>query len=74
VILKNIDDGTVIEGKWRRETETDIAMVKLAKSPRNHGNGAKKIRDTFLVFFMSNEGRVSWQDKCICSKSYATQA
>jgi len=38
-------------------------MVKLAKTPRNHGNDAKEIRDTFLHYFMSNEGRMSWQDK-----------
>jgi len=38
-------------------------MVKLAKAPRNHGNEAKKIRDTFFDDCMSNEGCVSWQDK-----------
>jgi hypothetical protein len=63
LILINIDDGTVIEGKWRRETQNDSAMVNLAKSPSNRGNGAKKIRDTFLFYFMSIEGLVSWQDK-----------
>jgi hypothetical protein len=54
--FENTDDGTVIEGEWRREIQTDSGMVKLAKTPRNHGNDAKKIRDTFLDYFMSNEG------------------
>jgi hypothetical protein len=59
----NTDDGTVIEGEWRREIQNDSRMVKLAKTPRNHWNGAKKIRDTFMDYFMSNEGCVLWQDK-----------
>ena len=61
--FKNTDDGTVMEGEWRREIKNDCGIVKLAKTPRNRGNDAKKIRDTFLDYFMSNEGRVSWQDK-----------
>jgi len=38
-------------------------MVRLARTPRNHGNDDRKIRDNFLDYFMSNKGRVSWQDK-----------
>jgi hypothetical protein len=49
----------VIEGEWRREIQNDSGMVKLAKTPRNVGNDAKKIRGAFLDYFMSNEGRVS---------------
>ena len=60
--FENTDDGTVI-GEWRREIQNDSEMVKLAKTPRNHGNDVKKIRDAFLGYFMSNEGRVLWQDK-----------
>ena len=61
--FENTDDGTVIEGEWRKEIQNDCRMVNLAKTPRNHGNDTKKIRDAFLDYFMSNEGRVSWQDK-----------
>jgi len=61
--FENTDDGTVIERDWKREIQNDNGMVKLAKTRRNHGNDAKKIRDTFVDYFMSNEGRVSWQDK-----------
>jgi len=61
--FENIDDGTVIKGEWGREIQNDSGMVKLAKTPRNHRNDAKKIRDTFWDYVMSNEGRVSWQDK-----------
>jgi len=61
--FENTDDGTVIEMEWRREIQNNSGMVKLAKTSRNRGNDAKKIRDTFLDYFMSNEGRVSWQDK-----------
>jgi len=61
--FENTDDGTMIEGEWGRETQNDSGMVNLAKTPRNHGNDAKKIRDAFLHYFMSKEGRVSWQDK-----------
>ena len=45
--FENTDDGTVIEGEWRREIQNDSGMVNLAKTPRNHGNEAKKIRDAF---------------------------
>jgi hypothetical protein len=61
--FENTDDGTVIEGKWRREIQNDSGKVKLAKTPSNHGNVAKKIKDTFLDYFMSNEGHVSLHDK-----------
>jgi len=70
--FENTDNGTVIEGQWRREIQNDSGMVNLAKTLRNHGNGAKKIRDAFLDYFTSNEGRVSWQDN-ICSTSYVTK-
>jgi len=63
VDFENADDGTVIEGEWRRKIQNDSGMVKLAKTPRNHGNGAKKIKDKFLDYFTSNEGRMSLQDK-----------
>ena len=49
----------MIEGEWRRKIQNDSGIVKLAKTPRKHGNDTKKIRDTFLDYFMSNEGRVS---------------
>jgi hypothetical protein len=50
-----LDDATVIEGEWRREIQNDSRMVKPAKTPRNHGNDAKKIRDTFLDYFVLKE-------------------
>jgi hypothetical protein len=59
----NSDKGTVIEEEWRREIQNDSRMIKLTKTPRYLGNDAKKIRNIFLDFFMSYEGRVSWQDK-----------
>jgi hypothetical protein len=49
--FENNDDGTVIEGEWKREMQIDSGMVKLAKTPRNNGNDAKEIRDTFLDYF-----------------------
>jgi hypothetical protein len=61
--FENTDEGTVIEGEWRREIQNDSGMVRLARTPRNPGNDTKKIRDKFMNYFMSNEGRVSWQDK-----------
>jgi hypothetical protein len=39
--FENIDDGIVIESEWRREIQNDSGMVKLAKTPRTHGNDAK---------------------------------
>jgi len=61
--FESTGNGMVIEGEWRREFQNDRGMVKLAKTPRNYGNDAKKIRDTFLGYFMANEEHVSWQDK-----------
>ena len=55
----NTDDGTLIQGERRREIQNGSGMVKLAKTPRNHGNDVKKIRNASLDYFMSNEGRVS---------------
>ena len=41
--LENTDDGTVIEVEWRREIRNDGGMVKLAKTPRKHGNELRKL-------------------------------
>jgi len=54
---------TSTEGEWRRDVQNYSGMVRLARTPRNHGNDDRKIRDNFLDYFMSNKGRVSWQDK-----------
>jgi hypothetical protein len=61
--FENADEVTVIEGERRKEIQNDNGMIKLAKTPRNHGNDAKKVRNTFLNYCMSNEGRVPWQEK-----------
>jgi len=41
--LENTDDGTVIEVEWRREIGNEGGMVKLAKTPRKHGNELRKL-------------------------------
>ena len=56
------------EWEWRRDVQNYSRMVRLARTPRNHGNNARKIRHTFLDYFMLNEGRVSWQDKISATK------
>jgi len=45
----------VIKGEWKREIQNDSGMVKLAKTPRNHGNDAKKIK---IHYFMLKGGHV----------------
>jgi len=71
--FENTDDDTVIEGEWRREIQNDSGMVKLAKTPKNHGNDAKKIRDIYAWIILCR-----MKDACggkinICSTSYVTQ-
>jgi hypothetical protein len=73
--FENADEVTVIEGERRKEIQNDNGMIKLAKPPRNHGNDAKKVRNTFLDYC----SLCRMKDECrgkinICSKSYITQS
>lgn len=56
-------DGTVIPGSWRTVVEHDTGMVNLRRKPRKSREDAKDVRDEFARYFVSKEGKISWQDK-----------
>lgn len=55
--------GEVIYGTWREVTATDNGMSPLVRLPRNPTVAAKKIRDEFKDYFISDAGSVPFQNK-----------
>lgn len=60
---ENVDEGMIIQGSWHTEIENDTGMINLNRIPRRPNEEAKTVRDNFMNYFMSTEGRVCWQDK-----------
>ncbi|KAG8291911.1 hypothetical protein J6590_049823 [Homalodisca vitripennis] len=54
--------GSVISGSWRAVVQDDTGMVNLQRKPRKSNEEAKAVRDEFARYFMSQEGKISWQD------------
>lgn len=57
-------DGNIIPGSWRTVIQGDTGMVDLQNRARRSALEAKEVRDEFMRYFTSNEGRVPWQDLC----------
>lgn len=56
-------EGSTIPGSWRSVIESDTGMTPVKNIPRRNTQEAKDIRDEFMEYFMSDEGRVPWQDR-----------
>jgi hypothetical protein len=55
-------EGRLINGRWRREIVNDTGTGCLIKVGRNARREAKVTRESVMQYFMSDEGRVPWQD------------
>lgn len=56
---EDTDTGIVVPGSWRNST---VTLTGLQSMPRNSCRKAKKVRDEFMYYFMSHQGRLAWQD------------
>lgn len=56
-------DGRIIPGLWRSETEGDTGMTDLCQVPFNSTNTAIAVREAFKEYFISDAGKVPWQDQ-----------
>lgn len=59
-----LDDGTVVEGTWRRESPEN-SFFSLENSGHRYCSNANKIREELEAYFISVHGEVSWQYKHI---------
>ena len=55
-------DETIIDGAWRKVISGDTGMVDLQRKPRRPSSDAKEVREEFKEYFVSNAGKVPWQD------------
>lgn len=60
---EDTDTGELIEGRWRAEVKQDSGMCHLQNVPQNSRRSAKVIRNNFMKYFVSAQGKVYWQDK-----------
>lgn len=58
--VEDTDNGAIIPGSWRNDDQrlTDLSHYHA----RNSTALAKETRDEFMHYFMSDRGRVAWQD------------
>ncbi|XP_047519014.1 uncharacterized protein LOC125058919 isoform X1 [Pieris napi] len=57
---EDIDVGRIMPGSWRDDEQS---LTDLRILGRNATTRAKAIRDEFMHYFMTEQGRVAWQDK-----------
>ena len=61
LIDKNTKHGTQ-PGRWREITQGDKGLQSINRDgSNNYSRNAKKVREAFKNYFMSNEGQVIWQ-------------
>lgn len=63
---EDIDVGTVTPGSWRLDEQH---LADLRKLGRNATTRAKAMRDEFMNYFMTEQGRVAWQDKYLAQRT-----
>lgn len=55
------NEGDIKPGSWRQDQHNISSMLPLRKVPRKSGIEAKRIREIFIEYFVTN-GKVPWQD------------
>ncbi|XP_067133228.1 uncharacterized protein [Centruroides vittatus] len=59
-------NGVINPGQWRKETETNEAMTDTTTCYfKNSGSDAKKVRELYQDFFMSEQGQLPWQTEVV---------
>ncbi len=61
--LDHYADGELVEGTWRKDNEELKSFFPLKKTPRKPAEKCESIRNEFAEYFVSEKGRVEWQDK-----------
>lgn len=61
----DMDYDTHIPGSWRQDALPGVesTMMPLESVPENNNMESKDIREDFTEYFISDVGRVSWQDR-----------
>ncbi|KAJ8966934.1 hypothetical protein NQ314_003210 [Rhamnusium bicolor] len=58
---EDLDTGIIIPGSWRYENEG--GFLNLQRIPRKIPKDAKEVRNELAQFFISDVGKVPWQDR-----------
>jgi hypothetical protein len=56
---EDTDTGIRVPGSWQNST---VTLTGLQSMPQNSCRKAKRVRDEFMYYFMSHQGRLTWQD------------
>jgi hypothetical protein len=63
ITYDRVIDGNLVQGNWRETTNADTGMTNIPRQGSNNYTGfASNVRDEFKEYFMSEQGKVSWQD------------
>ena len=59
-------NGFITTGSWRQDTENDSNLTSVSRLSSNfHSASASEMRQTYLEYFNSSVGQVSWQDNVV---------
>lgn len=56
------ENGSFTPGAWRQNDEKLTSLLPLSRVPRKPAIEAKNVRDKFADYFISDYGKVPWQD------------
>lgn len=59
--IEDFESGEVIPGKWRDQADK-TSLLPLKNVPKKSSQAAYEIRNEFRDFFLSDEGKVFWQE------------
>lgn len=58
-----LPDGSIAPGDWRNDPEGTTSLLRIPRVGRKPTKTVAQIRDEYASFFVSDSGRVMWQDK-----------
>lgn len=60
---EDFEKGLLIPGQWRNNQGNLTSLLPLRNVPRRAAASAHEIRSEFRDFFLTDQGKLSWQDK-----------
>lgn len=62
--VEDMDTGILNPGSWRKQLVEMSSFQSLPQIPRKSALEVQEIRDEFKMYYVSDIGRVDWQDLC----------
>jgi len=61
--IEDLDSGRIIKGTWRKDQGSMQSLLSIQCVARKPSLEAAEVRDELCKYFVSDQGKVSWQEK-----------